>query len=116
MRLAPHHKVRGFAEKVYGALRAVPRGKVTTYAKLARRIGAPRAARAVGNALNKNPHPATSLRASAPMVPCHRVVRSDGRLGGYAGGPKKKTAILTREGVRVVRGRIDLTRFGVNWK
>ncbi len=99
--------VRGFDEKVYAALRTIPRGKVTTYKQLARRIGSSHAARAVGNALNKNPH--------APQVPCHRVVLSDGRLGGYAGGSKRKTALLRREGVAVENGKIDLKRYGVQW-
>ena len=96
-----------FAEQVYRALWRIPRGRVATYRDIARAIGRPRAYRAVGNALNKNPH--------APAVPCHRVVASDGRLGGYAGGPKQKTVILKREGVPVVRGRVDLKRFGVRW-
>ncbi|MEY4731778.1 MAG: hypothetical protein RL681_724 [Candidatus Parcubacteria bacterium] len=97
-----------FAEKVYRALRAIPRGRVATYAQLARRIGSPRAARAVGNALNKNPH--------APTVPCHRVAMSSGRLGGYASGPKKKTALLRREGVVIKNGKVDLKRYGVKWR
>lgn len=94
-----------FAEHVYRALRTIPRGRVTTYKQLARSIGSPHAARAVGNALNKNPH--------APAVPCHRVVMTGGRLGGYAGGPKKKIALLKREGVLVVKGRVDLKRYGM---
>ncbi len=96
------------AEKVYAALRTIPRGKVATYKQLARHIGSPRAARAVGNALNKNPR--------APKIPCHRVVLTGGRLGGYAGGPKKKIALLKQEGVLVVGGRVDLKRYGVKWK
>lgn len=90
-----------------GVLRRIPRGKVATYADLARVVGRPRAARAVGNACNANPH--------APVVPCHRVVRADGSIGGYAKGTKKKIARLTREGVAVVRGKIDLRKFGVRW-
>ena len=96
------------AEKVYATLRTIPRGKVTTYKQLARRIGSPRGARAVGNALNKNPH--------APTVPCHRVVMTGGRLGGYASGPKRKTVLLRREGVMVTNEKIDLKRYGVKWK
>ena len=96
------------AEKVYATLRTIPRGKVTTYKQLARRIGSPRGARAVGNALNKNPH--------APAVPCHRVVMTDGRLGGYASGPKRKTVLLRREGVVITNGKINLQRYGVKWK
>lgn len=73
----------------------IPRGRVTTYSALARALGRPGAARAVGNALNKNPH--------LGAVPCHRVVRSDGRVGGYARGAKKKAALLRAEGV-IMRG------------
>lgn len=62
-----------------------------TYAEVAQAIGKPRAARAVGNALNKNPF--------APRVPCHRVIRSDGTLGGFASGTAAKRALLRREGV-----------------
>jgi O-6-methylguanine DNA methyltransferase len=69
----------------------IPKGKTVAYAELARRIGKPRAARAVGNALAANP--------LAPLIPCHRVVRSDGGLGGYSakGGIGKKGRLLGRE-------------------
>ncbi len=93
-----------FNEKCYEILRGVPQGKVTTYAGLARAVGSARAARAVGNAMNKNPY--------APDVPCHRVVRSDGGVGGFASGTRKKIEMLRAEGVNVVRGRVDLKRFG----
>lgn len=96
----------GFAEAVYAALRAVPRGRVTTYAALAAAVGAPRAMRAVGNALHVNPY--------APAVPCHRVVRSDGALGGFADGSQAKKKLLVGEGVCVKNNRIDLGRFGVS--
>lgn len=81
-----------FEHLVLAAVRRVPKGRVVTYASLARNIGAPRAARAVGQALNKNPHLVT--------VPCHRVVRSDGSLGGYRQGSRQKKRLLIREGVR----------------
>lgn len=87
--------MRQFAEKVYAAVEKIPRGRVMSYKDIARVIGRPRAARAVGNALNKNP--------GMPHVPCHRVVRSDGSIGGYAKGTRKKIAFLKREGV-VIRG------------
>ena len=96
--------VAQFDLKVYEALKIIPRGKVVTYADIARYLKNPHAARAVGNALNKNPN--------APMVPCHRVVRSDGSIGGYAFGPKKKSAILKKEGVVVIKGKVDLRKFG----
>ena len=64
-----------FNKKVWLALKLIPRGRVTTYKELAKYLGKPKAARSVGNACGKNP--------DAPRAPCHRVVRSDGRLGGY---------------------------------
>ena len=89
---------RSFAERCYAKLRRVPKGKVTTYQQLAHALDC-RAYRAVGNAMNKNPY--------APRVPCHRVVRSDGTLGGYAGGPAKKKKLLAKEGVVVIRNRVE---------
>lgn len=88
----------GFNEKVWQVLKKIPRGKVTTYKEVAKFIGSPKASRAVGNACNLNPN--------APAVPCHRVVKSDGRLGGYAYGVKKKIALLNKEGVKVEKGRV----------
>lgn len=84
-----------FAEKIYQILRSVPRGRVTTYAWLAKQINS-KAYRAVGSALSKNPY--------APMVPCHRVVCSDGAIGGFMGkkdGPTvmKKKKMLEAEGI-----------------
>lgn len=79
-----------FEEKVYEVVKKIPIGKVLTYKEVARLVGRPLAFRAVGNALNKNPF--------APAVPCHRVVRSDGRVGGYAQGTKAKIKILKQEG------------------
>ena len=77
-----------FTEKVYGVVKKIPKGKVLTYKEVARRIGKPKAYRAVGNALNKNTN---------PKVPCHRVIRSDGDIGGFARGTKKKKEILKKE-------------------
>lgn len=87
-----------FSALVLNGLKRVPKGYVTTYQLLARAVGRPRAARAVGNALHGNP--------DAPVVPCHRVVCSDGSLGGYAFGSAKKTALLKKEGVKVKNGKI----------
>ncbi len=78
-----------FAEKVYAVVKKIPKGKVLTYKQVAERAGKPKAYRAVGNILNKNRN---------PKVPCHRVIRSDGTLGGYAWGGKKKVEILKKEG------------------
>ncbi|MBI5728928.1 MAG: MGMT family protein [Candidatus Magasanikbacteria bacterium] len=77
-----------FQHKVFAVVKKIPRGKVLTYQQVAEKIGEPRAARAVGNALNKNYDPA---------IPCHRVVRSDGSPGGYNRGAKKKIKILQKE-------------------
>jgi len=95
----------GFKERVWREARRVPTGRVTTYRAIARRLGAKGAARAVGNALNASP--------GRPTVPCHRVVKSDGLVGGFAWGTARKIALLQSEGVAVTRGRIDLKRFGV---
>ena len=77
-----------FNQKVWSLTRKIPKGRVTTYKIIAEQLGT-KAYRAVGNALNKNHN---------PLVPCHRVVRSDGRVGGYNGGTFKKIKLLTQEG------------------
>ena len=84
-----------FQQKVWAALRAIPRGEVRTYTDIAVQIGHPSSARAVANACGKNPY--------APEVPCHRVIRSDGSIGGYSaeGGSEKKRAMLREEGVHI---------------
>jgi methylated-DNA-[protein]-cysteine S-methyltransferase len=92
-----------FQKAVWAATKKIPRGKVTTYAVIASLIGRPRAARAVGNALNKNPF--------APKVPCHRVVKSDGSLGGFAGGTRKKKQMLEKEGVRIKKNKNKIVNF-----
>lgn len=79
-----------FKEKIYAVVAKIPRGKTLTYKEVARRAGSPRAYRAVGNIMNKNP--------DTKAVPCHRVVRSDGDPGGYAQGRARKIAILKKEG------------------
>ena len=83
--------VTPFQQKVYEALLKIPKGQVRTYAQVARAIGKPRAARAVGQALKRN--------RWAPMIPCHRVIASDGTLGGYSapGGLRAKRELLRRE-------------------
>jgi methylated-DNA-[protein]-cysteine S-methyltransferase len=88
-----------FNEKCWALLSQIPAGKVATYADLAHALGT-KAYRAVGNAMNRNPY--------APAVPCHRVVGSDGRLTGYAGGLEKKQKLLESEGVRCEHGRVSL--------
>ncbi len=88
-----------FNQKVWALTSRIPRGKVTTYARIARALGTT-AYRAVGNAMNRNPY--------APKVPCHRVVGSDGSLTGYAGGLEKKKKMLREEGVAMHGDKIDL--------
>jgi AraC family transcriptional regulator of adaptative response/methylated-DNA-[protein]-cysteine methyltransferase len=78
-----------FQRRVWAALREVPSGETVTYAELARRIGRPAAVRAVAGACAANP--------AAVVVPCHRVVRSDGGLGGYRWGVERKAALLEVE-------------------
>ena len=82
-----------FQIKVWNAISKIPKGKVKTYKELARSIRKPKASRAVANACGKNPFPI--------KIPCHRVIRSDGRLGGYSGngGIKTKRKVLRSEGV-----------------
>ena len=84
-----------FYQAVWKACAEIPKGQVRTYGWIARRIGKPRAARAVGQALGKNPF--------APMVPCHRVVGADGRLTGFSapGGVAAKRRLLLKEGALV---------------
>lgn len=88
-----------FQLKVLKLVSKVPRGWVTTYKELARALGNPRACRAVGNALASNPRPI--------KIPCHRVVCSDGKIGGYKLGSRKKAELLLQEGVKVKDGRVD---------
>ena len=78
-----------FQKKVYTAISGIPAGEVRSYKWVACKLRAPSAARAVGNALNKNPY--------APLVPCHRIVKSDGSIGGFAKGVKAKRKLLERE-------------------
>jgi methylated-DNA-[protein]-cysteine S-methyltransferase len=87
-----------FQSECYEALKKVPKGKVITYAGLARMVGRPKAHRAVGSAMNKNPY--------APQVPCHRVVKSNGDLGGFATDIKVKVKRLQKEGVVVSDNKI----------
>ena len=84
-----------FQLKVWAYLRKIPRGSVRTYAQVAKDIGKPLAIRAVANAIGKNPY--------APKIPCHRVIRSDGSLGGYSGkgGVKTTGFLLKKEGIKL---------------
>ena len=92
-----------FNQRCYELLKKVPSGKVTTYKALARALNT-KTYRAVGRAMNKNPF--------APHVPCHRVINSDGRLGGYAHGLQKKITLLKNEGIEIKNDRVDLIKYG----
>ncbi len=87
-----------FEQRVYDVTTRIPLGRVTTYGQIAKALGKPGAARAVGNALNKNPF--------APKVPCHRVVKGTGGIGGFASSCVKKQTLLKREGVEIEKGRV----------
>ena len=96
--------MKTFTEMVWQACAKIPKGKVSTYGEIAKAIGSSKSSRAVGNALNKNP--------DTVKTPCHRVVRSDGGVGGYAHGMKKKVELLKKEGIEVSpKGKIDLEKF-----
>lgn len=86
-----------FQKRVWKALLEIPKGQVRTYSWIAKKIGKPQASRAVGSAIGKNPF--------APQVPCHRVVRADGRLGNYSGvgGSRRKKELLLQEGCEAAK-------------
>lgn len=94
---------QSFTERVYTLTKKIPKGKVATYKQLANLAGSPGAARAVGMCMRNNPN--------APIVPCHRVVASNGVLTGYSAGEgiKTKQAMLLEEGVTFINDRVDLS-------
>lgn len=85
-------------QSVYNLVSNIPPGKVATYGQLASSVGNPRAARGIGKILNKNPRPI--------IVPCHRVVCSDGHIGGYMYGKERKISLLLNEGIPIVNDLI----------
>ncbi len=87
-----------FTDSVLRIVKTVPEGKVTTYGEIAKALGGRKFARAVGRALNRNPYPV--------KIPCHRVVRSGGLVGGYRNGIREKIRLLKKEGVKVKNNRI----------
>lgn len=102
--------VGDYANRVFGVVKRIPRGKVTTYGQVARLIGAPRTARYVGYALHANPEPGTD----PGCIPCHRVVFKDGRMAtGFAfGGPDEQRKMLAAEGVAFdEEGRVLMNEF-----
>lgn len=93
-----------FSDKVYALCKQIPKGNVTTYKEIGKALGGKgQVYRAVGNALNKNPY---------ETIPCHRVISSNGSLGGFAKGTKKKVELLRKEGIEVKNNKIDLEKYG----
>ena len=95
------------SKRIYEAVKKIPKGRVATYGQVAEMAGDKNMARAVGNALHKNPEPGT--------IPCHRVVNSKGELAGaFAfGGAGVQADLLAKEGVVVKEGKVDLKQFGI---
>ncbi len=85
-------------EKIYKKLLQVPKGQITTYGELAKAVGLKNGQRVVGKVMNKNPYPV--------IIPCHRVVMSTGKIGGYAFGKNIKTNMLNDEGIKIQNDKI----------
>lgn len=95
-----------FRDNVYELIRKIPAGKVATYGQVAKLVGSPKAARAIGMCMRTNP--------DAPRTPCHRIVASDGSLHGYSAGNgiSTKKEMLLKEGVFFKGDKVDLSRSG----
>jgi methylated-DNA-[protein]-cysteine S-methyltransferase len=91
-----------FERAVYVATYKIPKGKVSTYKRIAEKIGRPKAYRAVANALHKNP--------LSPVVPCHRVVGSDGSFGGPTKGAEWRRAMVRKEGIPIEKNNVKLSK------
>ena len=91
-----------FGEQVYHVTKLIPCGHVSTYREIAHALNS-KAYRAVGTALNKNPN--------APTVPCHRVINTNGNVGGFASGTKNKIKLLKKEGIEIKNNKIDLKEY-----
>jgi len=85
-------------QKVYKKLLEVPKGQITTYGDLAKAVGLKNGQRVIGQIMNKNPYPV--------IIPCHRVVMSTGKIGGYAYGEHVKTKMLDDEGIQIENGKV----------
>ncbi|MDH5793144.1 MAG: MGMT family protein [Candidatus Bathyarchaeota archaeon] len=90
-----------FEKEVLVTTFKIPRGKISTYKRIAEKVGKPHAYRAVANALHKNP--------LHPIVPCHRVVRSDGRFGGEKSVAESRRKLVEKEGVPIENGRVKIS-------
>jgi len=91
-----------FNEECYEILKKIPKGKVTTYKAIAQELKT-KAYRAIGQAMKNNPY--------APLVPCHRVIKANGEIGGFARGTQEKIKLLEKEGVIITKGKINLQEF-----
>jgi len=85
-------------QKIYKKLLEVPKGQITTYGELSKAVGLINGQRYIGKIMNKNPYPV--------IIPCHRVVMSNGKIGGYAYGEHVKTKLLNDEGIQIKNGKI----------
>jgi methylated-DNA-[protein]-cysteine S-methyltransferase len=99
--------MKNFNELCYKILKKVPKGKITTYKAIAKKLET-KAYRAVGNAMNKNPY--------APKVPCHIVINSNGKIGGFRKGIKNKIRLLKKEGIEIKNNKIDLKKYEYKFK
>ena len=95
--------MKSFQQQVLELTKQIPIGKVTTYKEIGSKLHT-RAFRAIGSALHNNPH--------LEKIPCHRVINSNGDIGGYAGDENRKKELLESEGIRVKNNKIDLDIFG----
>jgi len=89
---------KDFDQQVLEIVKNIPAGRITTYKEIAIVLGNERLSRAVGQALKRNPYPI--------KIPCHRVIHSDGTLGGYSLGIKRKKELLEREGIKIIDNRV----------
>jgi len=85
-------------ERIYKKLLQVPRGQITTYGELSKSVGLKNGQRLVGKIMNNNPYPV--------IIPCHRVILSTGKIGGYVFGENVKTKMLSDEGIQIENGKI----------
>ena len=90
-------KIKNFKKRVYEVVKGIPKGEIMTYKEIAQKADFPKTWRAVGNVLNKN----RNLK-----IPCHRVIKSNGKIGGFNRGIKKKIALLKREGIEIKNKRV----------
>jgi methylated-DNA-[protein]-cysteine S-methyltransferase len=93
--------MKSFKEKCYSVLKKVPKGKITTYKSISRKLNT-KAYRAVGNAMNKNRN---------NKIPCHRVINSNGKIGGFNKGINNKIELLRSENIEIKNNRISLTKY-----